>query len=112
VGIIPLLPDQLRSGEGYLGCWHGPGGLCGGSQAGGAADFLPGSEGGGFGQNDAAPPTFIAWRGQEQAAYCLEAALAALAVVAMKRWHVTKREAPPALRDSRGGGPHACAARG
>jgi histidine ammonia-lyase len=61
--------------------------------------FLPGSEGGGFGQNDTAPPTFIAWRGQEQAAYCLEAALAALAAVASQALHVTKREAPPKLRD-------------
>jgi histidine ammonia-lyase len=47
--------------------------------------------------NDTAPPTFIAWRGQEQAAYCLEAALAALAAVASQALHVTKREASPPL---------------
>jgi histidine ammonia-lyase len=99
-GRYSLLPDQLRNGEGYLGC-------LGMVQVGYAEEakraaqrtFLPGSEGGGFGQNDTAPPTFIAWRGQEQAAYCLEAALAMLAVVAAQALHVTQRAAPPALRD-------------
>ncbi|HUL06392.1 MAG TPA: aromatic amino acid lyase [Candidatus Acidoferrum sp.] len=99
-GRYSLLPDQLRNGEGYLGC-------LGMVQVGYAEEakraaqrtFLPGSEGGGFGQNDTAPPTFIAWRGQEQAAYCLEAALAALAVVASQALHVTQRTAPPALRN-------------
>jgi len=99
-GRYSLLPDQLRNGEGYLGC-------LGMVQVGYAEEakraaqrtFLPGSEGGGFGQNDTAPPTFIAWRGQEQAAYCLEAALASLAVVAAQALHVTQRPAPPALRD-------------
>ena len=99
-GHYSLLPDQLRVGEGYIGC-------LGMVQVGYAEEakraaqrtFLPGSEGGGFGQNDTAPPTFIAWRGQEQAAYCLEAALAALAVVAAQALHVTKRAAPPALRE-------------
>jgi histidine ammonia-lyase len=41
----------------------------------------------------------MAWRGQEQAAFCLEAGLAALAVVASQALHVTKRLAPPALRE-------------
>jgi histidine ammonia-lyase len=98
-GRYSLLPDQLQAGEGYLGC-------LGMVQVGYAEEakraaqrtFLPGSEGGGFGQNDAAPPTFVAWRGQEQAAYCLEAALAALAAVASQALHVTKRESPPPLR--------------
>src|SRR5262249_41918405 len=99
-GRYSLLPDQLRNGEGYLGC-------LGMVQVGYAEEakraaqrtFLPGSEGGGFGQNDTAPPTFMAWRGQEQAAFCLEGALAALAVVASQALHVTKRLAPPALRE-------------
>lgn len=98
-GRYSLLPDQLQAGEGYLGC-------LGMVQVGYAEEakraaqrnFLPGSEGGGFGQNDTAPPTFIAWRAQEQAAYCLEAALAALAVVASQALDVTDRAAPPALR--------------
>lgn len=99
-GRYSLLPDQLQAGEGYLGC-------LGMVQVGYAEEakraaqrtFLPGSEGGGFGQNDTASPTFIAWRAQEQAAFCLEAALAALAVVASQALHVTDRAAPPALRD-------------
>src|SRR5215470_12305263 len=99
-GRYSLLPDQLKVGEGYLGC-------LGMVQVGYAEEarraaqrtFLPGSEGGGFGQNDVAPPTFIAWRGQEQAAFCLEASLAMLAVVASQAFHATDREAPPALRD-------------
>ncbi|HTO83053.1 MAG TPA: aromatic amino acid lyase [Methylomirabilota bacterium] len=99
-GRYSLLPDQLVTGDGYLGC-------LGMVQVGYAEEarraaqrtFLPGSEGGGFGQNDVAPPTFIAWRGQEQAAFCLEASLATLAVVASQAFHATEREAPPALRD-------------
>jgi histidine ammonia-lyase len=98
-GRYSLLPDQLQAGEGYLGC-------IGMVQVGYAEEakraaqrtFLPGSEGGGFGQNDTAPPTFIAWRGQEQAAYCLEAALASLAVVSSQALYVTKREASTPLR--------------
>jgi histidine ammonia-lyase len=98
-GRYSLLPDQLQAGEGYLGC-------LGMVQVGYAEEakraaqrtFLPGSEGGGFGQNDTAPPTFIAWRGQEHAAFCLEAALAALAAVASQALYVTKRKAPAPLR--------------
>jgi histidine ammonia-lyase len=97
-GRYSLLPDQLQAGDGYLGC-------LGMVQVGYAEEakraaqrtFLPGSEGGGFGQNDTAPPTFIAWRGQEQAAYCLEAALATLAAVASQALYVTKRDASPPL---------------
>ncbi len=93
-----LLPDQLTAGDGYLGC-------LGMVQVGYAEEakraaqrtFLPGSEGGGFGQNDAAPPTFFAWRGEQAASACLEAALASLAVVASQAFHVTGRSAPPAL---------------
>jgi histidine ammonia-lyase len=97
-GRYSLLPDQLQAGDGYLGC-------IGMVQVGYAEEakraaqrtFLPASEGGGFGQNDTAPPTFIAWRGQDQAAYCLEAVLAALAAVASQALHVTNREASPPL---------------
>ena len=61
--------------------------------------FLPGSEDGGFGQNDVAPPTFLAWRAQEEAGACLEACLAILAAVASQALYVTERPAPPALTD-------------
>jgi histidine ammonia-lyase len=98
-GRYSLLPDQLQAGEGYLG-------TIGMVQVGYAEEakraaqrtFLPGSEGGGFGQNDTAPPTFIAWRGQDQAASCLEAALTGLAAVASQALYVTKRNASPPLQ--------------
>lgn len=97
-GRYSLLPDQLRAGEGYLG---GIGMVQVGyaEQARRAAQrtLLPGSEGGGFGQNDAAPPTFLAWQSEEEAARCFAAALAMLAVVASQALHVTERPAPPAL---------------
>jgi histidine ammonia-lyase len=99
-GRYSLLPDQLLVGDGYLGC-------LGFVQVGYAEEakraaqrtFLPGSEGGGFGQNDVAPPTFIAWRGQAAAMQCFEAALATLAVVASQALYVTERSAPPALKE-------------
>ncbi len=59
--------------------------------------FLPGSESGGFGQNDVAAPHFFAWRAQERAGAMLEAALAALAMVASQAFYVTGRKVPPAL---------------
>ncbi len=99
-GKYSLLPDQLQKGEGYLGCL-GMAQVGYAEQARRAAqrNFLPGSEGGGFGQNDVAPPTFFAWRAQEEAGRCLEAGLAMLAVVASQAFFVTEREAPPALKD-------------
>ncbi|HWT97353.1 MAG TPA: aromatic amino acid lyase, partial [Terriglobales bacterium] len=98
-GRYSLLPDQLKGdGDGYLG-------ILGFVQVGYAEQarraaqrtFLPGSEGGGFGQNDVAPLTGLAWRGQEEAGYCLDAALTMLAVIASQAFHVTDRAAPPAL---------------
>ena len=59
--------------------------------------FLPGSEGGGFAQNDVAAPTFLSWRSEAEAGRCLDAGLAALAVVASQALYVTRREAPPQL---------------
>ena len=59
--------------------------------------FLPGSEGGGFGQNDLAVPTFAAWRKEGEAGRCLDANLAILAATASQAFHVTDRNAPPAL---------------
>ena len=89
-GAHSLLPDQLQTGDAYLGCL-GMVQVGYAEQARRAAqrNFLPGSEGGGFGQNDVAPPTFLAWRAQEEAGSCLEAGLAMLA----------RRRLPGALRD-------------
>jgi histidine ammonia-lyase len=95
-----LLPDQLQKGDGYLGCL-GMVQVGYAEQARRAAqrNFLPGSEGGGFGQNDVAPPSFFSWRAQDEAGRCLEAGLAMLGVVASQAFFVTDRSAPPALAD-------------
>ena len=61
--------------------------------------FLPGGEGGGFGQNDVAVPTFFAWRKEAEAGRCLDANLAMLAVIAQQALRITGRQAPPRLRD-------------
>jgi histidine ammonia-lyase len=44
-----------------------------------------------------ATPTFHAWHGETAAAAALEATLAVLAAIASQAFHVTGREAPPAL---------------
>ncbi len=59
--------------------------------------FLPGSESGGFVQNDLAVPTALAWEGQETAGHLLDRALGAVAVVASQALFATGRGAPPAL---------------
>lgn len=61
------------------------------------AVFLPGSESGGFVQNDLAVPTALAWEGQETAGGLLDRAMGAVAVVASEALFVTGREAPPEL---------------
>jgi histidine ammonia-lyase len=94
------LPDQLQQGDGHIG-------ILGFVQVGYAEEarrhaqrtFLPGSEAGGFGQNDVAPLTGLAWRAQEEAGRCLDAALTVLAAVASQAFHVTDRAAPPELAD-------------
>jgi len=97
-GSHSLLPDQLQTGDAYLGCL-GMVQVGYAEQARRAAqrNFLPGSEGGGFGQNDVAPPTFLAWRAQEEAGSCLEAGLAILGVIGSQALFATDRQAPPAL---------------
>lgn len=100
-GRYSLLPDQLQQDNGYQGYL----GVLGFVQVGYAEQarraaqrtFLPGSEGGGFGQNDVAPLTGLAWMGQEETGRCLEAALAMLGAIASQAFHVTGRDAPPAL---------------
>ena len=93
-----LLPDQLQTGDAYLGCL-GMVQVGYAEQARRAAqrNFLPGSEGGGFGQNDVAPPTFLAWRAQEEAGSCLDAGLAILAAIGSQALFATDRQAPPPL---------------
>jgi histidine ammonia-lyase len=61
------------------------------------ATLLPGSESGGFGQNDVASPVFLAWTKQERAGELLQAALASLCPIALRALEVTGRPAPAAL---------------
>ncbi len=61
------------------------------------ATLLPGSESGGFGQNDVASPVFLAWSKAERAGACLDMALASLAPVAMRAFQVTDRQVSPQL---------------
>jgi histidine ammonia-lyase len=98
-GRVSELPDQLVSAPGsYLGCLgFAAAGYAEQARHAAQRTFLPGSEGGGFGQNDVAVPTFLAWRKAGEAGHCLDAALAALAVVASQALLVTGQDAPPPL---------------
>ena len=104
-GAVSLLPDQLVAPE--------AGGDVRRSYMGGLpmaqtgyeeearmyaqATLLPGSESGGFGQNDVASPVFLAWSKQDRAGRCLEMALASLAPIALRALDVTGRPVPPLL---------------
>lgn len=61
------------------------------------ATLLPGSESGGFGQNDVASPVFLAWSKQDRAGRCLDMALASLVPIALRALDVTGRPVPPLL---------------
>ena len=63
------------------------------------ATLLPGSESGGFGQNDVASPVFLAWSKQDRAGKCLDMALASLAPIALRALDVTGRPVPQPLAD-------------
>lgn len=99
-GSVSMLPDALRTDEGgYIGCT----GFTAASYAEGARHaaqrtFLPGSEGGGFGQNDIALTTPLAWRKEQEAGRCLEACLACLAAVCSQALYATDRSAPHRLQ--------------
>jgi len=98
-GRVSGLPDQLlASPEAYLGCLGFTAqGYAEQARAAAQRTLLPGSEGGGFGQNDVSLPTFLAWRREAEAGRCLDAALAALTLVASQALHLTARGAPPGL---------------
>ena len=66
------------------------------------ATLLPGSESGGFGQNDVASPVFLAWSKQERAGELLEDTLAALCPIALRALEVTGRAVPPKLAELAG----------
>jgi len=100
-GRISHLPDQLlASDNGYLGV-AGMAAVAFAEEARHAAQrsFLPGSEGGGFGQNDVGVPTFWSFRKHRDAARAFDALLAYVAAVSSQAFFVTDRQAPPALQD-------------
>ncbi len=61
------------------------------------ATLLPGSESGGYGQNDVASPVFMAWSKQDRAGRCLDMALASLVPIALRALDITGRPVPPQL---------------
>ena len=63
------------------------------------ATLLPGSESGGFGQNDVASPVFLAWSKQDRAGQCLDMALASLVPIALRALDVTDRPVPAPLAE-------------
>jgi histidine ammonia-lyase len=97
-GAVSRLPHQLMRDDGYLGCLgFAAAGYSEQARQAAQRSFLPGSEGGGFGQNDVAVPTFLSWRKEAEAARCLEAGLALLAGIASQAFYITEREAPSRL---------------
>ena len=106
-GAVSLLPHQLNALEAgddapraYLGCL--PMAQTGYEEEArlyAQATVLPGSESGGFGQNDVASPVFLAWSKQDRAGRCLDMALASLVPIALRAFDVTDRPVPPPLAD-------------
>ncbi len=99
-GAISHLPPQLAAGEGrtYLGCL--PMAITGYEEEArslASATLLPGSESGGFGQNDVASPVFLAWTKQDRAGRLLEQCLAALTPIALLALDLTGRPVPAPL---------------
>ncbi len=99
-GAISLLPPQLGAAEGraYVGCL--PMAITGYEEEArmlATATLLPGSESGGFGQNDVASPVFLAWTKQDRAGLLLEHSLAALAPIALLALDLTDRPVPGPL---------------
>ncbi|MDE0391200.1 MAG: aromatic amino acid lyase [Rhodospirillales bacterium] len=105
-GAVSLLPHQLNAlnaddaPRAYLGCM--PMAQTGYEEEArlyAQATLLPGSESGGFGQNDVASPVFLAWSKQDRAGRCLDMALASLVPIALRALDVTDRPVPQALAD-------------
>jgi len=97
---ISLLPPNLNAGQGrpYFGCLAmAATGYEEEARMLATATLIPGSESGGFGQNDVASPVFLAWSKQERAGLLLEQALSALAAIAGLALEVTGRPAPGPL---------------
>ena len=104
-GGVSLLPDQLNSPEAGGNSRRAYMGYLPMAQTGyeeearlyAQATLLPGSESGGFGQNDVASPLFLAWSKQDRAGRCLDMTLATLVPIALCALDVTDRPVPPRL---------------
>ncbi|HCK75828.1 MAG TPA: histidine ammonia-lyase, partial [Gammaproteobacteria bacterium] len=97
---VSHLPEQLLAKEdGYIGV-VGMAVVAYLEEATRAAqvNLLPGSEGGGFGQNDIGVPTFWAFNQHQTGSSAFDAVLAYLGVTASQALYVTGRTAPPALK--------------
>jgi histidine ammonia-lyase len=101
-GKVSLLPDQLHAEPGdereLIPLPMVAVGL--GERARHAAQrsFLPGSESGGFGQNDVGVASFLAWQKENTAGRALDGCLAVLGAIAAEALTATRRPAPPALQ--------------
>jgi histidine ammonia-lyase len=100
-GSVSLLPDQLLDAPDdprYMGSLPmAQVGFAEEARRAAQRTFLPGSESGGFGQNDVATPHFFAWQAQARAGAMLEASLACLGLVASQAFYTTQAAVPPAL---------------
>ena len=98
---VSLLPSFLgyEEGKSYLGCL--PMAIIGYEEEMRmlcAPSLLPGSEGGGYGQDDVASPVFLAWQKHDRATVLFEQCLATLAPVAVRALKMTGRAVPERLR--------------
>ena len=98
---VSLLPSFLgyEEGKSYLGCL--PMAIIGYEEEMRmlcAPSLLPGSEGGGYGQDDVASPVFLAWQKHDRATVLFEQCLATLAPVAVRALKVTGRPVPEKLQ--------------
>jgi histidine ammonia-lyase len=99
-GNVSLLPAFLgySGGKSYMGCM--PMAIVGYEEEMrmlAQPTLLPGSESGGFGQDDIASPVFMAWSKMDRAGLLLEQCLATLAPIAMRVFSETKRPVPEKL---------------
>jgi histidine ammonia-lyase len=100
-GNVSLLPNYLgyEDGESYLGCL--PMAIVGYEEELrmlAMPTLLPGSESGGFGQDDVASPVFLAWQKYDRSSVLFEQCLSSLAPVAVRALQVTGRSVPIKLQ--------------
>ena len=98
---VSLLPDDLgqEPDKPYLGCL--PMAATGYEEEArtlATATLLPGSESGGYGQNDVASPVFPAWSKQARAGLLVEQSLAVLGTIAARAYQRTGRPIPTPLQ--------------